>query len=104
MNAAVPSWGRRFSPQGKWLQVPPTLVQAELRCVFARWGRPRVFRVANGGPWGSAGDLPPDWAWWLLGVAIDLHWNDPHTPPQNGVVERSQGTSKRWAEPGQCAS
>ena len=25
---------------------------------------------------------------WLLGVEIDLHWNDPHTPQQNGVVER----------------
>ena len=41
---------------------------------------------------------------WLLGLGIDLHWNDPHTPQQNGVVERSQGTGKRWAEPGQCAN
>jgi hypothetical protein len=86
------------------LQVPPAAVQAELRRVFARWGRPGGFRVDNGGPWGSAGDLPPDLALWLLGLDLDMHWNDPHTPEQNGVVERSQGTGKRWAEPGRCDS
>jgi hypothetical protein len=61
-------------------------------------------RVDNGGPWGSAGDLPPDLALWLIGLGIAVHWNDPHQPTQNGVVERSQGTGKRWAEPGQCDS
>jgi hypothetical protein len=65
---------------------------------------PLVFRVDNGGPWGSDGDLPPDLALWLLGLGIGMHWNDPHSPEQNGVVERSQGTGKRWAEPGQCDS
>ncbi len=104
MSAVGPSCGRKFSPYGKWLQVPATAVQAELRRVFARWGRPGVLRVDNGGPWGSAGDLPPDLALWLLGLGLDMHWNDPHTPEQNGVVERSQGTGKRWAEPGQCVS
>jgi hypothetical protein len=77
-------------------------VQAELRRVFARWGRPGTIRVDNGGPWGSAGDLPPDLALWLIGLGVTVHWNDPHTPTQNGVVERSQGTGARWAEPGQC--
>jgi hypothetical protein len=90
--------------QGKWLTVPPTAVQAELRRSFARWGRPATVRVDNGGPWGSAGDLPPDLALWLLGLGIDLHWNDPHTPSQNGVVERSQRTGKCWAEASQCDS
>jgi hypothetical protein len=85
------------------LQVAATAVQEELRNVFARWGMPAAFRVDNGGPWGSAGDLPPDLALWLLGLGIDVCWNDPHAPQQNGVVERSQGTGKRWAEPGQCA-
>jgi hypothetical protein len=60
--------------------------------------------VDNGGPWGSAGDLPPDLALWLLGLGIAVHWNDPHTPQQNGGVERSQGTGQRWAEPEQCAT
>jgi transposase InsO family protein len=77
-------------------------VQAELRRAFRRWGRPGTVRVDNGGPWGSAGDLPPDLALWLIGLGIAMHWNDPHAPQQNGVVERSQGTGTRWAEPDQC--
>jgi hypothetical protein len=104
MSAAAPSCGRRFSPHGRWLQVAVTAVQADLRELFGRWGRPAALRVDNGGPWGSAGDWPPDLALWLLGLGIDLHWNDPHAPEQNGIVERSQGTGKRWAEPGQCAT
>jgi hypothetical protein len=104
MSAAAPSCGRPFFPQGKWLKVPVTDVQAELRRAFARWGRPVVLRVDNGGPWGSSGHLPPDLALWLIGLGIDLHWNDPHTPQQNGVVERSQGTGQRWAEPERCAT
>jgi hypothetical protein len=99
-----PSWQRPFSPLGRWLTVPPGEVQEQLRRAFAHWGRPATVRVDNGGPWGSAGDLPPDLALWLIGLDIAMHWNDPHRPVQNGVVERSQGTSKRWAEPNQCAS
>ena len=41
---------------------------------------------------------------WLIGLGIAMHWNDPHAPTHNGVVERSQGTGRRWAEPGQCDS
>jgi hypothetical protein len=77
-------------------------VRAEFRRVFARWGRPGMVRVDNGGPWGSAGDLPPDLALWLIGLGVTVHRNDPHAPQQNGVVERSQGTGRRWAEPDQC--
>jgi hypothetical protein len=89
---------------GKWLTVPPGAVQEQLRKAFGRWGLPQTIRVDNGGPWGSPGDLPPDLALWLLGLGITVHWNDPHRPQQNGVVERSQGTGKRWAEPEQCDS
>jgi transposase len=96
-------WTKVFA-QGKWLKVPPQDVQAELRRAFARWGRPLTLRVDNGGPWGSAGDLPPDLALWLIGLGIDLHWNDAHAPRQNGIVERSQGLGKRWAEVEQCRS
>src|SRR5438128_3580345 len=99
--------GRRRTEAAQELRaqaVAPAAVQAELRQVFARWGRPATFRVDNGGPWGSAGDLPPDLALWLLGLGIDLHWNDARAPEQNGIVERSQGTGKRGAEPWQCAT
>jgi hypothetical protein len=77
-------------------------VQQSLRAAFARWGLPGRLRVDNGKPWGSWSDLPPALALWLIGLGIDLAWNDPRRPQQNGVVERSQGTAKRWAEPHAC--
>jgi hypothetical protein len=60
-------------------------------------------RVDNGAPWGSAGDLPTDLALWLIGLGVAVDWNPPRRPQDNGVVERSQGTAKRWAEPSACA-
>ena len=80
----------------------PARVQATLRRVFARWGRPERFRVDNGTPWGSAGDWPTDLALWLIGLGVDMFWNPARTPQDNGVVERSQGTGKRWGEPQTC--
>ncbi len=101
-NARGRSCGPKFFPQGKWLTVPPTFVQAEFRQAFRHWGRPDTMRVDNGGPWGSDGDWPPDLALWLIGCVITVHYNDPHSPTQYAVVERSQGTGKRWADPEQC--
>jgi hypothetical protein len=75
-----------------------------LRRAFRRWGRPGRLRVDNGGPWGSTGDLPTDLALWLIGLGVGVDWNPPRTPQDNGVVERSQGTAKRWAEPSACSS
>ncbi len=102
MNAAALSCRRRFFPQGFWNQVAATAVQDTLRQVFSRWGRPERFRVDNGTPWGSAGDWPTDLALWLIGLGVDMMWNPPRRPQDNGVVERSQGTGKRWAEPKTC--
>jgi hypothetical protein len=59
--------------------------------------------VDNGTPWGSIGDLPTDLALWLLGLDIGIIFNPPRRPQNNGVVERSQGIGKRWAEPSACA-
>jgi transposase InsO family protein len=73
-----------------------------LRVAFACWGLPRRLRVDNGKPWGSWSDLPPALSLWLIGLGIAMIWNDPRCPQQNGVVERSQGTAKRWAEPHTC--
>ncbi len=58
----------------------------------------------NGVPWGSWGDLPTDLALWLIGLEVGLDWNPPARPQDNGVVERSQGTAKRWGEPQTCDS
>jgi transposase InsO family protein len=82
--------------------VKPAVVQETLRLVFSRWGRPKRFRVDNGTPWGSAGDWPTDLALWLIGLGVAMTWNPPRTPQDNGVVERSQGTGKRWTEPSTC--
>lgn len=70
-----------------------------MRKLFGQWGLPERVRVDNGIPWGSWSDLPPDLALWLIGLGVDVIWNDAHRPQQNGVVERSQGTGKRWGEP-----
>jgi hypothetical protein len=35
-------------------------------------------------------------------LGVDVHWNNPGCPQENGVVERSQGTSNRWGEPWTC--
>jgi hypothetical protein len=82
--------------------VPVPAVQAALRRQFRRWGLPKALRVDNGNPWGNWSDLPTALALWLVGLGVEVRWNDPCCPQQNGKVERSQGTGKRWAEPGQC--
>jgi hypothetical protein len=102
MNAAGRSCRPRFSPQSFWALVEPTLVQSTLRLVFSRWGRPKGFRVDNGTPWGSKGDWPTDLALWLIGMGMTMTWNPARSPQDNGVVERSQGTGKRWTEPDTC--
>ena len=84
--------------------MPGEAVQEHLRRAFCRWGRPQRVRVDNGKPWGSSGDWPPVLALWLVGLGIEVIWNPPRQPQKNGVVERSQGTAKRWAEPEQCDS
>jgi hypothetical protein len=75
-----------------------------LRLAFARWGRPERLRVDNGAPWGTRGDLPTDLELWLLGIEVGVTANPPRRPQDNGVVERSQGTGKRWGEPWTCDS
>ena len=74
-----------------------------MRRAFSRWGTPRRIRVDNGRPWGSiTGDFPSELALWLAGLGVEVVRNPPRRPQDNGVVERSQGTGKRWAEPASC--
>ena len=91
-------------PRDHGSDVPPLEVQAQLRQAFTRWGRPERLRVDNGAPWGSAGDLPTDLAWWLIGLEVAVDWDPPRRPQDKGVVERPQGTARRWAAPSSCAS
>jgi hypothetical protein len=84
--------------------VPATETQAQLRLAFGRWGRPERLRVDNGAPWGTRSDLPTDLELWLLGLDVEVAPNPPRRPQDDGVVERSQGTGKRWGEPWTCDS
>jgi hypothetical protein len=104
MNAPERSWRLRFSPHGFWSSVPAGETQATLRRCFARRGLPQRIRVDNGTPWRSKGDLPTGLELWLAGLGVELRANPPRRPQDNGVVERSQGTGKRWAEPQRAAS
>jgi len=80
-------------------------VRAELRRAFARWGLPGAPRVDNGQPWAQPReDLPMELALWLAGLGVGAHYNPARRPPRNGVVERSQGVGKAWAEPHTCHS
>ncbi len=79
-------------------------LRTQARSIFSRWGRPFRLRVDNGFPFGSQGDFPPELSLSLLGLDIDIIWNPPRQPQKNGVVERSQGVGKNWAEPKQCTS
>ena len=79
------------------------MVQAELRWCFKQWGRLMSLRVDNGNPWGSWGDLTTPLALWLVGLGVDVIWNPPRRPQDNGVVERSQGVAWNWAEPDRCS-
>ena len=90
--------------QAHFHQVAVAAVQKQLRRAFSGWGRPGRFRVDNGTPWGSSGDFPTDLALWLIGADIEVIWIPPCRPDKNGVVERSQGVGKRWAEPSACAT
>jgi hypothetical protein len=84
--------------------VPASETQATLRRCFERRGLPQRIRVDNGTPWRSKGDLPTGLELWLAGLGVEMRANPPRRPQDNGVVERSQGTGKRWAEPHQAAS
>src|SRR5438046_190655 len=101
MSAPGPSCGRPFSPS-VWNQVPAAAVQAQLRRAFAAWGLPRRLRLDHGWPWGGWSGLPTALALWLVGLGVGLTFNPPRQPQYNGVVEKSQDTGQRWAEPHTC--
>jgi transposase len=86
----------------RWEHVAQHAIQRGLRKTFARWGIPERIQFDNGYPWGSTGQFPPAMALWVMGLGVKVVWSWPACPQENGVVERSQGTGKRWAEPQTC--
>lgn len=93
-----------FSPLGRWADVPAEQVRGALRAAWGRWGRPGWLKVDNGCPWVATGGLPTALELWAAGVDVRLLRIPPRRPQQNGVVERSQGTAKRWTTPSTCGN
>lgn len=56
----------------------------------------------NGPPWGNRQHLPSALTLWLVGLDIEVIHNRPYSPTENGRVERTHGTVKRWVEPAEC--
>jgi hypothetical protein len=104
MSIPARCWAPWFSPYATFGAVSLSAVRQALRQQWRRWGLPHTLRVDNGVPWGNGNDLPTPFALWVLGLGITWHGNDPCCPQQNPKIERSQGTGKRWAEPGRCQS
>src|SRR5262249_55120771 len=94
-------WTEVFA-SARWPCVGAALARDALRRQVSGWGLPAKLRVAIGGPWGSTGGLPTEFAMWGLGLGVAVLWNQPHCPQENGCVERSMGTTKRWVGPAQC--
>ena len=95
----------RVFPYYRICEVPVEDIRAELINAFKRWGQPGALRVDNGEPFGtSRRSYTPVLSLWLIGKDVDMIWNKPATPQENGKVERMQGTSSRWAEPEKCLS
>jgi hypothetical protein len=103
MSVAGLSSRQSFSPHN-WAHVAARALQDILRQQFQQWGLPERFRVDHGAPWESWSDLPTGLALGVIGLGVDRIWNPPARPPDNGVVEKSQDTGQRWAEPWRCDS
>ena len=112
--------------QASWLRIVDECTGAVLetavfppRVLHTRAGRARPRRPSagasygggcrNGSGWttarrgGRKGDLPTGLEFWLAGLEVEVQANPPRRPQDNGVVERSQGTGKRWSEPHRAA-
>lgn len=103
MNSPGRRCGRRFSPRPRLCQVGTLPARGDWRRAFTRWGLPARIRVDSGAPWGSDDGHPTELGCWLIGLGIEMAWNPPRRPQADGVIERSQGVEKNWAEPWRCA-
>lgn len=92
-------WKQGFSPHSRISQVPVEQIRQELLLVFQKWGLPKVIKSDNGAPFGvPSRDVVPLMSLWLKGWNIQPILNRPRCPQDNAKVERTQGTSSRWAE------
>jgi hypothetical protein len=91
-----------FPPPEQWQEITVAEARDLIRRVFCRWGLPERFRIDNGHPWGSASDLPTEWALWLVGLGVVPDWNPARQPWLNPKVERNNGVTQQWVEVDAC--
>lgn len=91
-----------FPPPDRWQEITAGQARELFRQVFGRWGLPERLRLDNGHPWGSASDLPPELALWLVGLAVVPAWNPARQPWLNPKVERANGVTQQWIEIQTC--
>jgi hypothetical protein len=62
-------------------------------------------RFDNGAPFGDTHrEITPVLALWLIGLGIEVIYNQPFKPQQNAKVERQQGTLGNWVHASSCAN
>jgi len=73
---------------------------------FYRWGLPSRIKIDNGYPFVNvrSTDLPSLLVFWWIGLGIEVIFNRPATPQQNGTVEGLQNICNRWVNPALYAS
>jgi hypothetical protein len=97
--------GLRLFPLARISQVPIEEIRDFLIAIFTQWGFPKAIRTDNGLPFGCpTRDIIPFMSLWLKAWGITPVLNPPRRPQSNAKVERSQGTSSRWAELYQATS
>lgn len=88
-----------FFPYARISQVPLEAIRQFLLQMFHKWGLPKAVKTDNGDPFGvPTRDVIPIMSLWLKGWGIQPILNRPRHPQDNAKVERTQGTSSRWAE------
>lgn len=73
--------------------------------ILFQWGFIQALRFDNGRPFGdpTRQSLSPC-AMRLIAMGIQVIFNPARSPKRNSKVERTQGTTCRWADPGQSAN
>jgi transposase InsO family protein len=85
-------------------QVSGLQVKDALEQGFRQWSLPLRVRADNGPPlaYTSERGLPSPLTLWLVALGIEVVFNRPHCPQQNGTVECAQRISSNWSNPKAC--
>lgn len=87
-------------------EVPQKAMALAVNHCFEAEGLPQRIKIDNGVPlvYPHERDLPTLTVLWWIGLGIEVVYNKPRCPQQNGTVEGLQGTCFRWSDPAQCSS